>query len=381
MTKYQLKNFCIYDNTKIATSKINLKEYISTDNILPNKEGYVIANSIPNQKKVNYALKGNILISNIRPYFKKIVYADKNMGVSNDVLNIKVIDDKKLDSKYLFYYLSQDEFFEFVMAGAKGTKMPRGDKLQIMQYEINIPTLNNQRKIISILDNISYKINLNKKINDNLLEVINSIYTDKFTEIQEIKRADEIANITIGKTPPRSKKECFSTNEEDIKWVSISDMGKSGTYIFNTNEKLTNKAINDYNVKIVPKDTILMSFKLTIGRITITTEDMATNEAIAQFNLKDNNLKYYLYNYLKNFNYKTLGSTSSIATAINSKIVKAMPIEIPFQAKLEEYNKLVIPMFKIIKENEIQNKTLEQLRETLLPKLMNGEIDLDKIEI
>ena len=214
-----------------------------------------------------------------------------------------------------------------------------------------------------------------------MLEIIDSLYKDTFKDIETFDKAENIANITIGKTPPRSEKECFTTNEDDMKWISIADLGKSGTYIFNTSERLTLDSVEKYNVKVIPKNTIILSFKLTIGRIAITTENMATNEAIAHFNLKEKDMIYFLYSYLKNFNYAKLGSTSSIATAVNSKIIKAMPIGISNKETLKTYNEKVQVMFEKLLENEKENQVLEQLRDTLLPKLMNGEIDIDNIEI
>ena len=234
---------------------------------------------------------------------------------------------------------------------------------------------------VKILEKIDKKIELNNQINDNLLEIIDSLYKDTFKDIETFDKAENIANITIGKTPPRSEKECFTTNEDDMKWISIADLGKSGTYIFNTSERLTLDSVEKYNVKVIPKNTIILSFKLTIGRIAITTENMATNEAIAHFNLKEKDMIYFLYSYLKNFNYAKLGSTSSIATAVNSKIIKAMPIGISNKETLKTYNEKVQVMFEKLLENEKENQVLEQLRDTLLPKLMNGEIDIDNIEI
>lgn len=98
---------------------------------------------------------------------------------------------------------------------------------------------------------------------------------------------------------------------------------KSEVYVFETSEYLTEEAIYKFNVKLIPKDTVILSFKLTVGRLGITTEKMVTNEAIAHFKLNNDLITTeYLYLYLKNFNYESLGSTSSIAKAINSKIVK-----------------------------------------------------------
>jgi type I restriction enzyme S subunit len=102
-----------------------------------------------------------------------------------------------------------------------------------------------------------------------------------------VQSIDSICNVTIGKTPPRKEKEWFSQDASDIKWISIKDLGNSGTYIFETSEYLTKKAIQKFNIKIIRENTILLSFKLTIGRLAITTDSMATNEAIAHFNIKD----------------------------------------------------------------------------------------------
>ena len=120
---------------------------------------------------------------------------------------------------------------------------------------------------------------------------------------------------------------------------------------------------------------------MTVGRVAITRDEMTTNEAIAHFNLNNKDMKYFIYCYLKNFDFGSLGSTSSIATAVNSKIIKAMPIAIPDDEKLIKFNNIVNSLFEDVKNNEIENESLSNLRDTLLPKLMNGEIDLDKIEI
>lgn len=165
-----------------------------------------------------------------------------------------------------------------------------------------------------------------------------------------------------------------------MKWISIKDLGNSGTYIFKTSEYLTEEAIDKFNMKLIPKDTVILSFKLTVGRLGITTEEMVTNEAIAHFKLKDSPItKEYLYLYLKNFNYETLGSTSSIAKAINSKIVKKIPILIPSKNKLNSFSNTFETIFEQIKSNQKEITKLTTLRDTLLPNLMSGEIDVSKI--
>lgn len=193
---------------------------------------------------------------------------------------------------------------------------------------------------------------------------------------------NEYFDISIGKTPPRKNQEYFSNNSDNNLWVSILDMKSSGIYINKSSEYLTDEAIKKCNIKIIPKNTLLLSFKLTIGRIAITYLDKTTtNEAIAHFLTDKKGATEYLYCYLKKFNFNTLGSTSSIATAVNSKIIKEMPFIVPQEKDLENFYNLVKPLFENIKNNQIASEKLINLKNYLLPRLMNGEIDVEKIEL
>ena len=128
---------------------------------------------------------------------------------------------------------------------------------------------------------------------------------------------------------------------------------------------LHKKPYKKFNVKLIPKDTVILSFKLTVGRLRITTEEMVTNEAIAHFKLPKNSVitKEYLYLYLKNFNYEEVGSTSSIAKAINSKIVKKIPILIPADNVIFEFRELFENIFNEIKSNQLEINNLTKLRD------------------
>lgn len=224
-----------------------------------------------------------------------------------------------------------------------------------------------------------------KHVNNNLLEQVLSIYRNRFVDSVNIDRkscrADEYFDISIGKTPPRKEPQWFSTNPQDVTWVSISDMGSCGLYISSSSEQITQEAVEKHNVKIVPDNTVILSFKLTVGRIAITNGEMTTNEAIAHFKTDKKEINEYLYCYLKCFNYQTMGSTSSIATAVNSKIIKGMPFIVPTDDELIEFHSLVAPMFAKIKANQLENDNLSQLRDSLLPKLMSGELDVSSIDL
>ena len=165
--KCKLEEICTFSKKKTYVADLTTETYISTENMLPNKSGVVNATSLPNTDFTQAYEKGDILVSNIRPYFKKIWQAKFNGGCSNDVL---VFTSKEnIDSDFLYYVLADDAFFAYAMATSKGTKMPRGDKKSIMQYEVPCYEIKTQQKIASILKSIDRKIELNKEINNNLV--------------------------------------------------------------------------------------------------------------------------------------------------------------------------------------------------------------------
>ena len=133
-----LSDICLYSRDKVAVSELNVSTYFSTENMLPGKAGSTEATSLPTTSQTTACHKGDTLISNIRPYFKKIVYCEDKCGCSTDVLCFT--PSQPCYSAYLFSTLYADKFFAFMVAGSKGTKMPRGDKQQIMTYPVVLPS-------------------------------------------------------------------------------------------------------------------------------------------------------------------------------------------------------------------------------------------------
>ena len=268
------------------------------------------------------------------------------------------------------------------MVGSSGRQRVQTDVVE--NLEINFPPLAEQAKIASILKSFDDKIALNNKINNNLEQQVMGLYHQMFDESNSNRkniRADEYFDISIGKTPPRKEPQWFSKNPSDYVWVSISDMGSCGLYIKDSSEYLTHDAVEKFNVKIVPDNTVILSFKLTVGRVAITDGCITTNEAIAHFKTNNSKIIEYLYCYLKNFSFQTMDSTSSIATAVNSKIIKGMPFVVPADEELEKFHNITAPLFMMIKLNQRESKHLGELRDALLPKLMSGEIDVSDIDI
>lgn len=193
-----------------------------------------------------------------------------------------------------------------------------------------------------------------------------------------IQSAESLSEVGIGKTPPRKEPQWFTDGEGDWRWVSIKDMGASGVFLQRSSEFLTADAVSRFNVRVVPDRTVLLSFKLTIGRVAITDGPMLTNEAIAHFKLPGDAVisSEYLYLYLKGFDYSTLGSTSSIADAVNSKTIREMPVMVADRELVGRFTKTVAPWFEEIRNRQNEITALSELREGLLPKLLSGEIEV-----
>ena len=132
-----LADICTYSKDRVSVSELDISTYFSTENMLPGKAGAVEASNLPTTAQTTACHVGDTLISNIRPYFKKIVYCHEECGCSTDVLCFVPVHPKY--SAYLYSTLYADRFFDFMVAGSKGTKMPRGDKQQIMTYPVTLP--------------------------------------------------------------------------------------------------------------------------------------------------------------------------------------------------------------------------------------------------
>lgn len=327
--------------------------------------------------------KGDILLS-IVGTIGLVAMVGKSLDNANLTENcVKIVPSDIIESQFLYYYLKSPKGQAEIVRGTVGAVQAKLPIKNIQDIDVWVPKKEIQTKIAAILSCLDDKIELNNRINENLQQQIKNIYHVMFVDTQNSNRntcrADEYFDISIGKTPPRKEPEWFSECPKDCVWVSISDMGTCGLYIADSSEYLTQDAVKRFNIKVVPDNTVLLSFKLTVGRVAITDGEVTTNEAIAHFKTDKPEINEYLYCYLKAFNFETMGSTSSIATAVNSKMIKAMPFVIPDDKELEKFHAIAAPCFALIKENQRENKRLAQLRNNLLPKLMSGEIDVSNL--
>ena len=314
-------------------------------------------------------------------------YVEENYWPHNTTLYVS--DFHNNDPKYCYYFLSSFDFSKY----NSGTGVPTLNRNHIHGIPVKISSLPTQKKIAEILSAYDTKIENNKKIIKNLEATAQAIFNEWFVNFKfpghekvkvvesemgeipegwEIKSLDDVCDISIGRTPPRQEHEWFSKNPKDVNWISIKDLGVGGIFISKTDEYLTKEAVERFNIPMIPKNTLVVSFKLTMGKVAITTEDMLSNEAIAHLKIRKNVSMFmeYLYLIMKNYNYDSLGSTSSIATAVNSKTIKNIKIICPEKHILSEFIKKIKPLFEMMNVMQNESINLKESRDQLLAKLI-----------
>ncbi len=325
---------------------------------------------------------GSTCVVTIGSIGRKITMAHTDCFI-NQAMNA-VVPSEHYDSYYVFYLLKQNLYK--VKSLDSGTSSGRENVSKSVFSGIEVDVHSNlvvQQKIGSILSAYDDLIENNLRRIQLLEEAARcryKLFMEEEGDWQE-KPADKVFDIRIGKTPPREQEQWFNPENDGMKWCSIKDINNSRVFIQETTETVTHQAVQKFNMNIAPKGTVILSFKLTVGKVAITAEDMCTNEAIAHFNPIDYGevSANYLYFFLREFPFDSLGSTSSIGNAINSKVVKAMPIKLPRRDILQRFNAEIDPYMSLIHNLACQNDRLRQSRDILLPRLMSGEIDLSEV--
>lgn len=335
-------------------------------------------------------------------------------------LKVRVGTEKIANAQFVSYYLRLPEIKDWLVRHAVGATMPNLNTGILSAVPVVLPSLHTQHIVTEFLSALDDRITLLHETNKTLESIAQAIFKSWFVDFDpvrakmegrrpegtdaktaalfpnsfeeselglvprgwRIRTMSDVSTVGIGKTPPRKEPHWFSGDPRDIRWLSIRDMGATGVYASRTNEFLTREGIEKFNVRVVPDNTVLMSFKMTIGRVAITDGELTTNEAIAHFKLapKAELTTEYIYLHLKKFDFSTLSSTSSIADAVNSKTVREIPILAPSAQVLAVFQSYIGKIFEKLKNTEQQVQTLATLRDTLLPRLISGQLRLLETE-
>ena len=371
---YKLSDICIFPKGKIEVAKLNEETYISTENMIPNRGGIVSASGLPAIEATQAFEKGDVLVSNIRPYFKKIWKATFNGGCSNDVLVFRAKNDVSQD--FLYYVLADDQYFNYATATSKGTKMPRGDKVAIMQYAVPDISYEEQCKIASVLCSIDQKIELNREINHNLQQQAQALYKAKFPYSVEdelppgwkLGKVRDIIELHDSKRIPLSSRERDKMTERRYPYYgATSVMDYVSDYIFDGCYLLLAEdgTVIDSNGHPV--------LQYVWGKFWVNNH---THIITGKNGFNVESLLLY---------FSQLSVQSIVTGAVQPKISQAnlcsVPVIIPPREVVEEFNSTISSFFTMIRGLSDENNRLAQVRDSLLPKLMSGEIDVSEVEV
>jgi len=406
MTKY-LKDAVKYSNKRISADKITLENYVTTDNLIQNKQGKTMVESLPpNNGNVTAYDEGDILISNIRPYLKKLWFANQSGGSSADVLTFKV--KQGFEPKFIYYSVFRDVFFDHMMNGSKGTKMPRGDKNQVLDFPIPNFPLSTQKAIAKVLSDLDTKIELNNRINRELEAMAKTLYNYWFVQFDfpneqgkpykssggkmvynkelkreipegwEVKKLSDIATTGSGGTPLSTKKEYYENG--NIPWINSGEVNMP--FIVSTKNYITQKGLENSSAKMFNRGTILMAmYGATAGKVSFMDIEACTNQAICAINPKEDFHRIYiklvledLYKYLINL------SSGSARDNLSQDKIRELKFVIPSKSIIQKFDKIVQSSMNKILINLKQNEKLSELRDWLLPMLMNGQVTVTEAE-
>lgn len=380
----ELSSLCSYAKGKVSVDTLSKRNYVSTENMMPNKGGIVDAGALPSAQYTQQYIKDDILVSNIRPYFKKIWMADDDGGCSNDVLVFRA--DRGCDSTFLYYILANDAFFNYASATSKGTKMPRGDKTAIMQYKVPCLNYETQLRIGKLLRSIDDRIAVNKKINDNLEQQAQAIYHERFETVSPNDLPSDWRIVTLGEVATISNKSFNPLKEPEIllEHYSIPAFDEARFPVFELSTSIkSNKFIIDASCFMISK--LNPTTKRVWKPYCLTGNAVCSTEFIV-YKAKDQSITDFLYSVIDSGSFSDFmcshvtGSTGSRQRTTPSDTL-SYELILPSEDELAEFQSLVSPMYAQMRINAIESDKLKRLRDSLLPKLMSGEIDVSSVHL
>ena len=377
--KYNLADICEYAKGKVDVTILSDDTYISTENMIPNKGGITSASSLPAIAQTQAFLAGDVLVSNIRPYFKKIWFAEYDGGCSNDVLVFRAKNG--VNKRFLYYVLADDTFFDYSMATSKGTKMPRGDKVAIMKYEVPAFSYEEQGKIAGILEALDREIQLNAEINKNLLQQAQSIFAQEFLVLDAIPDgwqessllgiADYLNGLAMQKYRPRD-------DEQGLPVLKIKELRQGSC---DANSELCSSSIkpeyivHDGDVIFSWSGSLLVDFWCG-GTCGLNQHLFKVTSSVYD--------KWFYYAWTSHHLQKFAAIAADMATTMGhikrEELAKA-EVLIPSQFDYDRIGGLLAPLYDLVIANRIENRNLASLRDELLPQLMSGQLDVSEVSL
>ena len=410
--EYKLGDIVRPVKDRIDTSVLDTSSYISTENMLPNKSGITASSGVPTGNAIRFQ-KGDVLISNIRPYFKKIWRADFVGGCSADVICLRAANN--VESLFLFYLLSQNEFFNYVMQGAKGTKMPRGDKNQIMQWPVSLPPISVQRRIAATFKSLDDKIEINRRINHNfpkdalfkvlfilqIMKLINhnleqqtqALFKAWFVDFEPFKNG-EFVESEMGLIPKgwrvgtlnditqlRNEKVGLQENVKVMSPVTTGKLMLSEEYF---TKQVFSESIAKYKIVEVG-DFAYNPARVNIGSLGRNEYDFkgCVSPVYVVFSCVTSYSHFFdLYRKTEKFQTEVKSrAIGGVRQSLNYSDFCLIQSIIPPKVVVDRFNPIYEIFISQQKHLIDENANLSEIRDTLLPSLMSGELKVNKLDM
>lgn len=291
---------------------------------------------------------------------------------------------KEIDKDFLYYTICAKSFYDYIISFVDSeTAQPNISATTIGKYELYLPDLNTQKKIASILQSLDDKIELNNRINENLERQAQAFYRELFIDNADPEwmqgTVSDLGTVVGGSTPSKSKPEYYT--DHGIAWITPKDLSvNKAKFISHGENDITELGLNNSSATIMPEGTVLFSSRAPIGYIAIAGGEVTTNQGFKSVIPKPEIGTAFVYYFLKQ-NLPVIEGMASGSTfkEVSGSTMKRVPAVIPDFTTLMRFNNFCEPIFVQQKILEEQNRLLTQLRDTLLPKLMSGEIDVTNI--
>lgn len=288
--------------------------------------------------------------------------------------------NEKVIPEYLVYYFHTRKGQHDLLSNASQVGVPALARATttFQQLEIDLPEIEEQRKIVEILEDIRRKIELNKEINNNLLQQLHILYSRLFCDSAMDTPLGEVVATTSGGTPSRKHDEYYS--DSSICWVKSKEL--LGNYIHETEEHINDLAIKKSSAKLLPKHSVLIAmYGATVGACGVISKPMTCNQAVCALLCNEN----YPYTYLFQIAYESQQKFINLAVGsaqqnISQVLIKQLNLHSDLNI-IQKFHGLALPMHQEIESLQAENMHLAALRDNLLPKLMSGELDVSNIDL
>lgn len=378
----RLAEIATYVNEKISSSNITLDQYVTTDSLLQDKRGRECAQNLPpvTTNLIHYQ-PGDVLVANIRPYLKKLWFADCEGGASSDVLVIRAKNAN--DTTFVYALLMQDSFYDYAMKGAKGSKMPRGDKDQIMRYEIPTFSLELRKNIGKFITDIESKIAVNRQINDNLEAMAKQLYDYWFVQFDFPNEEGKPYKSSGGKMVWNDKLKREIPEGWEVKTIgTFADVKRGST--------ITKAQTVEGDIKVVAAatDYSFLHNEANRSAYVITVSASGANAGFINFwrepiyasdcsTIQCEKIEETLYCYYWILHFQELLFTQQIGAAqphVYPEHINKIPIVVPSPDILAKVKNLLVKSNQKQSEISREIESLTKQRDELLPLLMNGQV-------